>query len=208
MGSAIKKTLRAKEQDRTDIAEKRCEWVEFQKEVQSNRLVFLDESSAKTNMTRLRGRSLRGLRCYDTSPCGHWQTITMLSSIRLDGTNECVIIDGAMDKAMFTEYIAQILSPALHPGDIVVMDNLSSHKSPDVSKHIEACGAHLLYLPPYSPDLNPIEKMWSKVKQFLRSLKAQTYEALENAIVQALDAVSATDAEGWFKSCGYELSQT
>ena len=131
----------------------------------------------------------------------------MLSSIRLDGTTECIVVDGAMDRTMFSAYIAQILCPILRPGDIVIMDNLSAHKTPDVARLIKERGADLLYLPAYSPDLNPIEKMWSKVKQLLRGMEARTYDALEQAIAKALNMVTADDAQGWFKSCGYELFQ-
>lgn len=131
----------------------------------------------------------------------------MLSSIRLGGSTECIVVDGATDKAMFSEYIAQMLCPSLRPNDIVIMDNLSAHKNPDVAKHIKKCGAELLYLPPYSPDLNPIENMWSKVKQLLRGMEMRTYNALEEGIASALNLVCASDAQGWFKNCGYELFQ-
>ena len=131
----------------------------------------------------------------------------MLSSIRLDGTAECVVYEGATDKAMFREYIVQILCPALRPNDIVVMDNLSSHKNPELIEQIKNCGAELLYLPPYSPDLNPIENMWSKVKQLLRGMEIRACDALEKGIASALDSICASDAQGWFKNCGYELFQ-
>lgn len=205
---ALKKTLKASEQEREDIAESRKKWGDFQKIVSAERLVFLDESSAKTNMTRLRGRSRGGSRCHASAPCGHWKTLTMLSSIRLDGGTECIVVDGAMDSAMFSKYIAQILCPTLRPNDIVIMDNLSAHKNPDVAEYIKKCGAELLYLPPYSPDLNPIENMWSKIKQLLRGMEMRTYDALEKGIASALDLVCASDAQGWFKNCGYGLSQT
>ena len=132
----------------------------------------------------------------------------MLSSVRLDGSTECIIVDGAMDKAMFSEYIAQILCPALRPNDIVIMDNLSAHKGPKIAGYIKERGAELLYLPPYSPDLNPIENMWSKIKQLLRGMETRTYETLETGIAKALDSICASDAQGWFKNCGYELFQT
>jgi transposase len=131
----------------------------------------------------------------------------MLSSIRLDGSTECIVVDGAMDRAMFSEYIAQILCPTLRSNDIVIMDNLSAHKNPDVAAHIKKCGAELLYLPPYSPDFNPIENMWSKVRQLLRGMETRTYDSLEKGIAVALDQVCASDAKGWFKNCGYELFQ-
>lgn len=131
----------------------------------------------------------------------------MLSSIRLDGSTECIVTDGAMDKAMFLEYIKQVLCPTLRPKDIVIMDNLSAHKNPDVAKYIHKCGAEVLYLPPYSPDFNPIENMWSKVKQLLRGMELRTFEALEKGIASALNVVCASDAQGWFKHCGYGLFQ-
>jgi len=158
-------------------------------------------------MTRLRGRARGGSRCHASTPCGHWKTVTMLSSIRLDGRTECIVVDGAMDRAMFSEYIAQILCPTIRPGDIVIMDNLSAHKNPDVAEHIKQCGAELLYLPPYSPDLNPIENMWSKVKQLLRGMEMRTYDTLQKGIANALDLVCESDALGWFKNCGYEPFQ-
>lgn len=204
---ASKKTLKASEQEREDIAESREKWAEFQKIVSADRLVFLDESSAKTNMTRLRGRSQGGSRCHASAPCGHWKTLTMLSSIRLDGSTECILVDGAMDRVMFSEYVAQMLCPTLRSNDIVIMDNLSAHKNYEVAEHIKKCGAELLYLPPYSPDLNPIENMWSKVKQLLRGMEMRTYDALEKGIANALDLVCASDAHGWFKNCGYESFQ-
>jgi transposase len=207
LGFRYKKTLKASEQERKDIAESRKKWAEFQKNVSAERLVFLDESSAKTNMTRLRGRSRGGSRCYAHAPCGHWKSLTMLSSIRLDGSTECIVVDGAMNKAMFSEYIAKILCPALRPNDIVIMDNLSAHKNPAVARHIKESGAEVLYLPPYSPDLNPIENMWSKIKQLRRGMEARAYDTLEKGIASALDRVSASDAQGWFKNCGYELFQ-
>jgi transposase len=137
----------------------------------------------------------------------HWKTLTMLSSIRLYGSTECIVFDGATDRAMFLKYIAQILCPTLRPNDIVIMDNLSAHKNSEVAEHIKKCGAELLYLPPYSPDLNPIENMWSKIKQLLRGMEGRTRDALEEGIACALDLVCASDAQGWFKNCGYELFQ-
>jgi transposase len=154
-------------------------------------------------MTRLFGRALYGLRCNDSAPIGHWNTATMLSSIRLDASTEALVIDGSVNKDVFIAYIEQGLAPTLRPGDIVIMDNLSAHKNESVRKSIESRGATLKYLPPYSPDLNPIEKMWSKVKQLLRSVKARDYEELIKAVGDALDRVNSDDAAGWFQSCGY-----
>ena len=168
-----------------------------------DRLVFVDESGAKTNMTRLYGRAKAGQRVVDNVPSGHWCTTTMISSVRLDGSTACMVVDGATNKDVFQAYVEHILLPTLKTGDIVVMDNLSAHKNQDIRDLIESVGAELWYLPAYSPDLNPIEKMWSKVKSILRTLKARTKEALIKAIATALDMVTASDAKGWFESCGY-----
>ena len=165
--------------------------------------MFVDESSAKTNMTRLYGRAMAGQRAIDDTPCGHWCTTTMISSVRLDGSTACMVVDGATNKEVFQAYVRHILLPTLKAGDVVVLDNLSAHKNKAIRDLIESVGAELWYLPPYSPDLNPIEKMWSKVKAILRTLKARTEESLINAIAKALEAVTADDAKGWFGSCGY-----
>ena len=167
------------------------------------KLVFIDESGAKTNMTRLYGRAKDGQRAVDDAPAGHWCTTTMISSIRLDGSTACMVVDGATTKDIFKAYVENILLPTLRPGDIVVLDNLSSHKNQEIRDLIESVGAELWFLPPYSPDLNPIEKMWSKVKAILRKLKARTEQALIAAIAKALEQVTASDVKGWFKSCGY-----
>lgn len=156
-------------------------------------------------MTRLRGRSPRGRRLHAAAPCGRWQSTTMISSIRLDGTTACMTIAGATDTEVFRTYIAQVLCPELRPGDIVIMDNLGAHKSPATLALITACGAEARFLPAYSPDLNPIEKMWSKVKADLRRAEARTPEDLDEAIGTALAKVTANDARGWFNSCGYSF---
>ena len=168
-----------------------------------DRLVFVDESGAKTNMTRLYGRAVAGQRAIDDTPCGHWCTTTMISSVRLDGSTACMVVDGATNKDVFEAYVRRILLPSLEAGDVVVLDNLSAHKNKAIRDLIESVGAELWYLPPYSPDLNPIEKMWSKVKAILRTLKARTEESLINAIAKALEAITDDDAKGWFESCGY-----
>jgi transposase len=172
------------------------------------RLVFIDESCAKTNMTRLYGRAKEGQRAVDETPSGHWCTTTMISSVRLDGSTACMVVDGATTKDIFKAYVEQILLPTLKAGDIVVLDNLSAHKNKESRDLIESVGAELWFLPPYSPDLNPIEKMWSKIKSILRSLKARTEETLINAVAKALDAITANDVKGWFESCGYRYTKT
>ena len=132
----------------------------------------------------------------------------MLSSIRLNGKTESLLFEGAVDRAMFEAYIEQVLGPSLRPGDIVVLDNLASHKSQAAQAFLESRSVGYVFLPAYSPDFNPIEKMWSKVKQVLRGIKARTQEDLFDAIAKALDMVTAEDAQGWFKSCGYIKSQS
>jgi len=154
-------------------------------------------------MTRLRGWGHRGQRVYSSVPGGSWHTTTIVSAIRHDGVIASMVLEGAMDGAAFEAYVEQVLAPALRPNDIVVMDNLSSHKSERIKELVEAVGAKLWYLPPYSPDFNPIEKMWSKVKEFLRSSAARTKEILYEAIGLALQTVTTTDIFNWFKSCGY-----
>ena len=158
-------------------------------------------------MTRLRGRILGGVRLFDSAPHGHWCTTTMISSIRLDGTYACMAVEGPTDRNVFREYIRLVLVPSLRPGDIVILDNLSAHGDRETQKLIEAAQARMQFLPPYSPDLNPIEKMWSKIKEFLRNAKARTHEELYEAIGAALNTVTPQDAEGWFASCGYTATQ-
>ena len=156
-------------------------------------------------MTRRCGRALRGQRVHARAPAGHWQTTTMLSSIRLDGSTACMTIEGATDTEVFQTYVREVLCPTLRPGDLVVMDNLSPHKHDPTLQLIGQAGAAVRFLPAYSPDLNPIEKMWSKVKQFLRSAEARTWEELQTAIAAALASVTAQDAINWFASCGYSF---
>jgi len=127
----------------------------------------------------------------------------MISSVRLDGSTACMAVDGATDADVFRQYVRHVLLPALRPGDIVVLDNLSPHKDKQAIELIRSAGTDVWFLPPYSPDLNPIEKMWSKIKEFLRAAKARTQEALLNAIAAALKAITQQDAKGWFQSCGY-----
>jgi transposase len=201
--SSKKKSLHAAEQDRPDVKAQRVAWREKTAELDVRRLVFIDESGAKTNMTRLYGRSFNGQRVVDAAPHGHWCTTTMLSAIRVDGSKAPMVIEGPTDADVFEAYVGQVLVQSLGPGDIVVLDNLAPHKQPGVIEAIEATGAEVWFLPPYSPDLNPIEKMWSKIKAFLRKAKARTWDALLAAIKAALQEVTASDARGWFQSCGY-----
>jgi transposase len=156
-------------------------------------------------MTRLRGRAPKGERVHASVPRGHWQTTTMMSSIRLDGSTACMALEGTTDTESFRAYVQAILAPTLRPGDIVVMDNLSPHKSDPTLALIRQAGAQVLFLPAYSPDLNPIEMMWSKVKTFLRAAEARTEEQLLTAIGQALAQITPKDSLNWFAHCGYSF---
>jgi len=142
---------------------------------------------------------------HASAPAGHWQTTTMISSIRLDGSTACLAIDGATDTEVFRAYVREVLCPTLRAGDIVIMDNLSPHKNDLTLDLMVQAGASVAFLPAYSPDFNPIEKMWSKVKQFLRSAEARTRETLMEAIAAALRSVTRQDAVNWFASCGYSF---
>jgi transposase len=156
-------------------------------------------------MTRLRGRSPKGQRLHAHAPQGHWQTTTMIGALRLDGSTACMTIEGATDTEVFRAYVEHILLPALRPGDIVVMDNLSPHQSQPTLEMMARAGVQVLFLPAYSPDLNPIEKMWSKLKAYLRKAEPRTREALQQAIAEALKTVTAQEARNWFASCGYSF---
>ena len=156
-------------------------------------------------MTRLRGRALRGARVHAKAPHGHWQTTTMICSIWRDGSTACMTLNGATDTEAFRTFVRCVLGPRLRPGDVLIMDNLWPHKSQPTLKLIREAGASVLFLPPYSPDLNPIEKMWSKLKECLRSAEARTEQQLLEAIGSALTQVTARDAINWFASCDYSF---
>jgi transposase len=185
------------------VRERRATWHQELKPIALERLVFLDESGAQTNMARLRGRCDKGQRLHVCQPHGHWKTTTMISAIRIDGPVAPFVVEGAVDAQVFRVYVKQVLVPTLRAGDVVVMDNLQPHKASGIREAIEAAGATLLYLPPYSPDFNPIEPMWSKVKQCLRSIAARTVGALFEAVGVALSGVTPGDCLGFFHGCGY-----
>jgi transposase len=170
-----------------------------------DKLVFIDESGASTDLQRLRGRSPRGQRCVASGPAGHWKTTTMIGAVRVDGPLACATLDGAVDADSFIAWITHDLCPQLRSGDVVVMDNLPAHKSVAIAKTIDAVGARLIYLPPYSPDFNPIENLWSKVKEALRSAAARTIETLGQAITRAIASVTAADCRGFFQHAGYAI---
>ena len=156
-------------------------------------------------MTRLRGRAPKGERLVCHAPHGHWRTTTMISSVRLDGTSACMAVEGATNTEVFQAYVREVLVPSLRAGDIVVMDNLGAHKNDRTLALIAQAGAEVRFLPAYSPDLNPIEMMWSKVKALLRRAQARNRSDLLQAIAAALRAVTPKDVLGWFAACGYNF---
>lgn len=173
------------------------------KDIDVDRLVFLDESGSQTSMTRTRGRAPRGQRVVAKVPGGHWKIVTMISAIRTAGPFAAASIIGATDSDVFRTYVREVLAPQLRAGDVVVMDNLSPHKAAGVRETIEAAGAELRYLPPYSPDFNPIENMWSKVKGTLRTIAARSIDGLHDAIASAIATVTPSDCIGYFRHCRY-----
>ena len=199
-----KKTLHAAEQDDEDrVVRQRAAWWEQMAERDPDRLVFIDESGAHGSMTRLYGRAPAGERVRDAVPAKHWQITTMIAALRTEGLTAPFLFDGATDAAAFETYIEKVLVPELRPGDCVVMDNLAAHKAAGIVPAITRAGATVEYLPPYSPDFNPIEPMWSKVKAWLRKVKARTTAAVYEAIEDALRRVTTADCQGFIHGYGY-----
>jgi len=168
-------------------------------------LIFIDETWSKTNMTRLRGRAPRGERLIDKTPHGHWKTTTLIAALGITGVSCATVVDGAVNGDVFEAFVEQVLVPELRTGDVVIMDNLSSHKRTRVRELIEAAGARLVFLPAYSPDLNPIELIFAKIKQLLRSLACRTRDVLWKAMQSVLDQVTPDEARNCYKHCGYTL---
>ena len=200
--AAEKKSLHAIERDREENRRRREEFLERLQTIPPEKLIFLDESGVTTQMTRGYARASGGRRVHEATPAGHWKILTILSALSLGGLLATMTIEQATDGDIFLAYLEQVLGPKLRPGDVVVMDNLSAHKVAGVEQLIQAAGAELLYLPPYSPDLNPIEKAWAKLKQLLRSTKARTAEALEQAIAELLPQITPENAQAWFRHIG------
>jgi transposase len=187
------------------VAEKRAHWHERLAEDSPARLVFVDESGANTKMTRWCGRWLGGQRLVAPIPQGHYQTSTLIAAIRLKGPCAPWLFEGAMNGEMFLAWVRQGLVPVLHKHDLVILDNLATHKVAGVGQALETVGARLLYLPPYSPDFNPIENMWSKIKQILRSAAPRTQDQLMEAARTAFDAISPTDCRAFFLHARYAI---
>ncbi len=187
------------------IAE-RAAWRQEFAAVDPARLVFVDESGATTAMDRTYGRAPSGKRVDGPVPHGHWKTVTLTAAVRLGGVGACLAFDGATDTACFEAYIERCLVPTLRPADIVIMDNLSCHKTAEVQRLIRSAGAEVRYLPAYSPDLNPLEELFSKLKGLLRSAAARTVDELIDAMGEALRAIHPGDILGWFSHCGYRTA--
>jgi transposase len=191
------------------VAAKRAAWrAEVMPALDPRKLVFVDETWAKTNMTRTHGYAPRGQRLIDTAPHGHWHTTTFVGAIRADGFIAPLVLDGAINGEWFLAYVERVLVPELRRGDVVVMDNLGSHTPAGVRRAVEGAGCRLLYLPPYSPDLNPIENAFSKLKGLLRSAAERTVDGLWSAIGRLLDRFSPRECRNYFRHCGYRRHAT
>ena len=199
-----KKSGHAAEQDRPDVVARREAWFEGQLDLDPHRLVFIDETGASTKMARLHGRAPRGQRLRMSVPHGHWKTTTFTGALRLTGMSAPMVLDGPMTGEWFLAYVEQVLVPTLSPGDVVIMDNLPAHKGTAVRHAIEATGARLLFLPPYSPDFNPIENAFSKLKALLRKAAARTVEQLWTVIGDSLDAFTPDECANYFRHAGYD----
>ena len=181
-------------------------WTGSQAELDPQRLIFIDESGLSTKMARLRGWASKGQRCHAAIPHGHWKTITFVGGLTLSGVIAPMLLDGPMDGECFRAWVEQMLAPTLRPGDIVIMDNLSAHKVSGIRQAINKAGACLLYLPPYSPDLNPIENAFAKLKALIRAAAARTFDALEAAAAVALEQLQSAECANFFGHAGYGLS--
>ncbi len=188
------------------MAAAREAWFAAQIDLDPEKLVFIDETGANTKMTRLRGRAARGERCRAPVPFGHWNTTTFTAGLRLTGISAPMLLEGPMDGEHFLAYIEQVLVPTLTLGDTVIMDNLSSHKMAGVRFAIEAAGANLLYLPPYSPDFNPIEMAFSKLKAILRGAAQRSLDALWNTIKHAIERFTPSECANYFAAAGYDAT--
>ena len=199
-----KKSAHAAEQDRPDIAQRREDWFEGQLDLDPTRLVFIDETGASTKMARLRGRAPRGERLRAGVPHGHWKTTTFVAGLRLTGLTAPMVLDGPMDRMAFLAYAQHILAPTQSKDDIVIMDNLPAHKGDEIRLVIESTGAKLVFLPPYSPDFNPIENAFAKLKALLRKAAERTVEGLWRTIGTLLDQFSPQECANYFAAAGYD----
>ncbi|MGV2049989.1 IS630 family transposase [Agrobacterium salinitolerans] len=199
-----KKSAHALEQDRPDVLKRRRAWFEGQLDLDPEKLIFIDETGLSTKMARLRGRAIRGERCRAGVPHGHWKTTTFTGALRLTGMTAPFVYDGAMNGNVFLAYVEQVLSPTLQTGDVVVMDNLPAHKAAGVRDAIERAGAKLMFLPPYSPDFNPIENAFSKLKAMLRARAERKIDALWDAVGTLIPRFTSEECANYFRAAGYD----
>jgi transposase len=199
-----KKTAHASEQDRPDVLKQREAWFEYQLDLDPERLVFVDESGLSTNMARRYGRAPRGQRCRAGVPHGHWKTTTFCAGLRRSGFTAPLVLDGPMTGETFLAWVQQFLVPTLKPGDVVILDNLPAHKVAGVCEAVERAGARLLFLPPYSPDFNPIENAFAKLKALLRKAAKRTVDDLWDAVGMALDAFTPAECANYLAAAGYD----
>jgi transposase len=193
----------ASERDRPDVARRRAQWSKYQDRIEPERLVFIDETWTWTNMTPLRGWAPCGLRLQAKAPHGRWRTTTFLAALRHDRIDAPWLFDGPIDGESFRTYVEKVLVPTFRPGDIVIMDNLGSHKGKAVRQLIRAAGAKLFFLPKYSPDLNPIEQIFAKLKHLLRKAAPRSVEAICGAIAESLGAFPPGECANYFQNSGY-----
>jgi transposase len=196
----------AGERDRPDVARRRTQWIKYQNRIDPSCLVFIDETWTRTDLAPLRGWAPRGSRLRAKVPHGRWRTATFLAALRQDRIAAPWLLDGPIDGESFLIYVAKLLLPTLRPGDIVVMDNLGSHKGKAVRRLIRSAGAKLIFLSKYSPDLNPIEQVFAKLKHLLRKAAARSVEAISTAISQLLRSYTASECANYFKNAGYGLT--
>lgn len=207
-GYGSKKTLFGLEQARADVALRRRRWKSFQARLDPERLVFIDETWIKTNMAPLRGWGMRGKRLRGFAPHGHWRTLTFLGALRCDGLTAPCVFDGPINGPCIRAYVEQFLVPVLRPGDIVVMDNLGSHKAAIIRQLIKAAGARLWFLPPYSPDLNPIEQAFAKIKHWMRAAQKRTIEETWRHVGTLVSTIEAQECSNYFQNAGYASVKT
>ena len=190
------------------MAATRRHWQDTQWLHDARGYVFVDESGVTTDLLRRYGRSPRGVRLRDYTTYGHWQTHTVVAALRVDGLSATAVFDGPIDNATFLAYVEQVLVPTLTPGDVVVLDNLAMHKQPEVQAAIERVGARLRFLPPYSPDFNPIEQAFAKLKAFLRAARPRSFDQVVDLVAIALELFSPAECLNFVRHCGYRVSMT
>lgn len=188
------------------MAAQRRHWRDWLPLHDAGQYVFLDECGVTTDLLRRYGRSPRGTRLHDHTPCGHWETQTVIAALRVDRVSAPAVFDGPIDAVSFRAYVEQVLVPTLRPGDVVVLDNLAVHKQPEVRTAIEAVGAQIRFLPPYSPDFNPIEQAFAKLKAFLRAARPRTFDHVLALVATALELFTPDECRNYVRHCGYRLA--